>query len=126
MVCVLANDPVHSPVWVRHDAVKLQPLESSVTRRETTLAKPATAPHDPVIRDVPRRAHRSGDGLDLHRRIGRAEAEVAAADGATGKGRLLWAHRTARWFRRLRRADHDGEAGGGHLDPQRRETVDRQ
>src|SRR5216683_1148827 len=33
--------------------------------------------HRPVVRDVHRRAHRPGDGLHLHRRIGGAEAEVA-------------------------------------------------
>ena len=83
-------------------------------------------PHRPVVLDVHGRARRPGDGLHLHRRIGRAEAEVAAADGALRKDRLLRPHRAARGFRRVRRPADDGEARGRHLDPQRREAVDRQ
>ena len=44
---------------------------------------------------VLRRAQRPGDGLDLSRRIGGAEAEMAAADGALGKDRLLRPDRAA-------------------------------
>ena len=51
-----------------------------------------------------RRAQRPGDGLDLSRRIGGAEAEVAAADGALGKDRLLRPHRAAGGFGNKRRA----------------------
>ena len=80
----------------------------------------------PVVRDLLRRAHRPGDGLDLHRRIGRAEAEVAAADGALREDRLLRPDRAAGGFGRVRRPADDGEARGRHLGPQRREAVDRQ
>ena len=69
---------------------------------------------------------RPGDGLHLHRRIGRAEAEVAAADGALREDRLLRPDRAAGGFRRVRRPDDDGEARGRHLDPQWPEAVDRQ
>ena len=50
---------------------------------------------DPSFCDVLRRPQRPGDGLDLPRRIGGAEAEVAAADGALGKDRLLRPDRAA-------------------------------
>ena len=83
-------------------------------------------PHRPVVLDVHGRARRPGDGLHLHRRIRRAEAEVAAADGALRKDRVFRPHRAAGWFRRLRRPADHGEARGRHLDPQWRETVDRQ
>ena len=53
--------------------------------------------------------------------IGRAEAEVAAADGSLGEDRLLRPDRAARGFRRVRRPDDDGEARGRHLGPQRPE-----
>ena len=55
--------------------------------------------HRPVVLDVHGRARRPGDGLDLHRRIGGAEAEVAAADGALRKDRLLRPHRAPGGFR---------------------------
>ena len=61
--------------------------------------------HRPVVRDILGRAQRPGDGLHLHRRIGRAEAEVAAADGALRENRLLRPHRAAGGFRRVRRPD---------------------
>ena len=73
-----------------------------------------------------RRAQRPGDGLDLSRRIGGAEAEVAAADGALGKDRLLRPHRAAGGFGNERRADHDRQARRRYLDSQRPEAVDRQ
>ena len=80
----------------------------------------------PVVLDVHGRARRPGDGLHLHRRIGRAEAEVAAADGALREDRLFRPHRAAGGFGRVRRPADHGEARGRHLDPQRREAVDRQ
>ena len=76
--------------------------------------------------DVLRRAQRPGDGLDLPRRIGGAEAEMAAADGALGKDRLLRPHRAAGGFGNQRRPDDDREARRRHLDSQRPEAVDRQ
>ena len=82
--------------------------------------------HRSVDRDVLRRPQRPGDGLHLPRRIGRAEAEVAAADGPLGKDRLLRPDRAAGGLRGVRRPDDDGEARGRHLGPQRREAVDRQ
>ena len=51
------------------------------------------------------RAQRPGDGLDLSRRIGGAEAEVAAADGALREDRLLRPHRAAGGFGNKRRHD---------------------
>jgi hypothetical protein len=73
-----------------------------------------------------RRSQRSRHGLDLSRRIGGAEAEVAAADGALGKDRLLRAHRAPGGFGNKRRDDHDRQTRRGHLDSQRPETMDRQ
>ena len=75
---------------------------------------------------VLRRAQRPGNGLDLPRRIGGAEAEVAAADGALGKDRLLWSHRAAGGFGNQRRHDDHREARGRHLGAQRPEALDRQ
>ena len=48
---------------------------------------------------VLRRAQRPGDGLDLSRRIGGAEAEVAAADGALGKRSAASASPSRWWVR---------------------------
>ena len=59
----------------------------------------------PVVRDLLRRACRPGDGLHLHRRIGRAEAKMAAADGALREDRLFRPHGAAGGLRRLRRSD---------------------
>ena len=56
-------------------------------------------------RDLLRRPQRPGDGLDLPRRVGGAEAEVAAADGSLGKDRLLRPDRAAGGFRGGRRPD---------------------
>ena len=49
-------------------------------------------------------------GFHLPRRIGRAKAEVAPADGSLGKDRLLRPHGTAGGFRSVGRPDDDGEA----------------
>ena len=73
-----------------------------------------------------RRTHRPGHGLDLSRRIGGAEAEVASADGALGKDRLLRPDRAAGGLGNQRRPYDDRQARGRHLDPQRPEAVDRQ
>ena len=70
-----------------------------------------------VDRDLLRRPQWPGNGLHLRSRIGRAEAEVAAADGSLGKDRLLRPHRAAGGLRRVRRPDDDGEARGRHLGP---------
>jgi alkylation response protein AidB-like acyl-CoA dehydrogenase len=59
-------------------------------------------------------------------RIGRTEAEMAAADGAFREDRLFRPDRAAGGVRRERRPAHHGEARGRHLDPQWREAVDRQ
>ncbi len=45
-----------------------------------------------VDRDILRCAQRPGDGFHLLRRIGRAKAEMAPADGSLGKDRLLRPH----------------------------------
>ena len=60
---------------------------------------------DPSICDLLWRAQRPGDGLDLSRWIGGAEAEMAAADGALRKDRLLRPDRAAGWFGSQRRSD---------------------
>src|SRR6185503_17442798 len=51
------------------------------------------------------RPQRPGDGLDLSRRVGGAEAEVAAADGALREDRLLRPHRAAGGFGNKPRCD---------------------
>jgi len=79
-----------------------------------------------LVLHVLRRPQRSGDGLDLSRRIGGAEAEVAAADGALREDRLLRPDRApgrlgdGRW-------PHDhGKARRRHLGAEWPEALDRQ
>jgi hypothetical protein len=56
---------------------------------------------------VLRRAQRAGNGFDLSRWIGGAETQMAAADGALGKDRLLRPHRAPGGVGNERRNDHD-------------------
>ena len=56
--------------------------------------------HRPILLHILGCAQRPGHGVHLYRRIGRAEAEVAAADGAFRENRLLRPHRAAGGFRR--------------------------
>ena len=89
-----ARRPGIRGLWLRRrkpEAVRLR-RDGAGTRRR-------------VVLHVLRRAQRPGDGLDLSRRIGGAEAEVAAADGALGKDRLLRPHRAAGRFGNQRRPD---------------------
>ncbi len=79
-----------------------------------------------VVQHVFWRARRPGDGLHLPRRIGRAETEVVAADGAPRKDRLFRPDRTAGRLGSSRRADDDRQTRGRYLGPQRRKEMDRQ
>jgi len=76
-------------------------------------------------RDLLRRPQRPGDGFDLPRRLGRAEAEVAAADGSHGEDRLLRLTEPLVARARLAAADN-GEARWRHVGAQRPEEMDRQ
>jgi Acyl-CoA dehydrogenase, N-terminal domain len=57
-----------------------------------------------------RRPQQAGDGLHLPQRIGGAETEVAAADGAPRKDRLFRPDRAAGGFGNRRRHDDDSQA----------------
>jgi hypothetical protein len=57
-----------------------------------------------------RRPQQPGDGLHLPQRIGGAETEVAAADGAPRKDRLFRPDRAAGGFGNRRRHDDDSQA----------------
>ena len=78
-----------------------------------------------VDRDILRRPQRPGDGLYLRCRIGRAETEVAAADGSLRKDRLFRPDRAAGGFWSVGRPDDDSETRGEHLGLERPEEVDR-
>ena len=95
-----------------HEGLRLRRRKPGAVR----LCPNGARTHRPVVLDLLRRAQRTGDGLDLYRWVGRAEAEVAAADGALRKDRLLRPNRTAGRFRRVWRASDDGEARRRHLD----------
>ena len=75
---------------------------------------------------VLRRARRPGDGLDLSRWIGGAETEMAAADGAPRKDRLLRPDRAAGGLGSSGGLTTTAKREGRYLGPQRRETMDRQ
>src|ERR1700732_1542811 len=83
-------------------------------------------PHRLFLRDVLRSSQRLGHGLNLPVRIGRTEEKVAAAHGANGEDRLLWADRTScrlrsRWWLR-----DNCPARGRDVGTQRAEEVDWQ
>src|SRR5260370_38041875 len=79
----------------------------------------------PIIRHLLGRARWLGDGFDLSRWIGRAEAKVAAAYGADGKDRLFRFDRAAGWLQRGRRLDGHRETGTRHLGAQQAEGMER-
>ena len=62
-------------------------------------------------------AYRPGDGLYLYRWVGRAEAEVASANGAVRQDRLFRSDRTARRFRRIWRTSNNRKTRRRYLDP---------
>jgi len=90
------------------------------------LRRHGAGPRRRLFLHVLRRPQRSGDGLDLSRRFGGAEAEMAAADGALREDRLLRPDRTPGRLGNGRWADDHGQARRRHLGAQRPEALDRQ
>ena len=77
-------------------------------------------------RDLPRRAQRPRDGVDLPVRLRRAEAALAAGDGARREDRRVRIDRARGRLRRRARPDHHRAAPRQGLDPERPQAVDRQ
>ena len=80
-----------------------------------------------LVLHVLRRAQRTGDGFDLSRRLGRAEAEMAAADGAVRKDRLLRS-RPSPWSAPEPAAalTTTAKREGDNVGPERPKALDRQ
>src|SRR6202020_2632018 len=79
-----------------------------------------------LLRDVLWRAQRTGNGIDFPVRVRRAEEEMAAANGSSGKDRLFWLDGAPCRLRRLRWPLDHRTSRRGHLDTERPEEVDRQ
>ena len=101
----------HRRRW--HEGLRLRRRKSALL---LGLIQMEIATNRPVFLHLPRCAQRTGDGLYLYRWVGRAEAEMAAADGALRQDRLLRPDRAAGRFRRVWRTSDNRKTRRRYLD----------